>query len=431
MAARATGRGEIARIGAIAVTAVVVLTGCGGNHENTPTPAPPSTSGAAAVPGCAAPPCAGPGKVRWRIPLNTSLVVDRGSYFPPSDTGDGPVVSGYGSEKLYVLALDGRVVAIDARSGKTRWALPGSALSRGSTTGQVDVIGGAVDVAMVPLRHGATTTSLLLDSRSGHVVAPIPIPTYGGLAWADDRHAVVVSSDGLRGINLRTKATTWRREVRGVDSRYDVGYADGDIVVAADTGAASGTQAHAIRRIDAITGTERTPLPVPDHDTANRVTTADNTIYIQGARRTYAIDAATGRERWAVSDWPTETVYADPVDATAYLWDGNSKHYRVVGSDGRQATIGQTVQCDLRAGTSLGCVLNANPRQQLVGYSARSGRGLWTSPVVPYFRQPFSLSEPPSMPPPSYTTGIACGHMQSNGANDLVCTEPYLVAVNR
>jgi outer membrane protein assembly factor BamB len=257
------------------------------------------------------------------------------------------------------------------------------------------------------------------------------VPTYGGLAWADDRHAVVVASDGLRGIDLTTGATTWRHEVRGLDSRYDTGYTHGSIVVASDAGAEQGTQARTILLLDALTGAERGALPVPRHDIANRVTTAGGLIYVESPRRTYAIDAVTGRARWAVGNWPTETVDTDPVDGTAYLWDGKTRRYRVVGPDGRATTIGETVRCALRAGTSLSCNTQAVARQQIVGYAASDGTALWTSPVLPYFRAPYSLSQSPSMPPPSYAAGIVCGHVDARGPDEVRCTEPYLLAVNR
>ncbi len=426
-----TARTEIAMI---ALAVIIVLAGCGTRRAKTP-PMPERPAGEFAVPTCAAPPCTGAGSVRWRTALRTDLIVDHGSYFPPTGTGEGPVVSGYGSEQVYVLALDDRLFAVDARTGKVRWTLPSKSLSRApAATGQVDVIGAAADVALTAGKSGASRTSLLLDARTGRTVARVKVPTYGGLAWADDRHAVVVASDGLRGIDLRTGATTWRRAARGIDSRYDTGYAHGDIVVVADADPAKGTWSRQIRRINAVTGAEEAPLPVPDHDVASRVTTAKNTIYVQGSRRTYAIDAGTGKVTWTVSGWPTQTVYPDAVDGTAYLWDAKARHYRVVGSSGRQATVGETVQCDLRAGTSLSCIMQAVPQQTIIGYSARTGGTLWTSPELPYFAHPYSLSEPPAMPPPSYSAGIACGHVVTkapSGAGDLLCTDPYLVAVNR
>jgi outer membrane protein assembly factor BamB len=223
------------------------------------------------------------GRVAWRRPtaLNES----------------SPLVA---NGRVYVADWDGRVWALDARTGRTRWIFRAG----GRIKGSLAFAGGRVYVGAYDGRVYA------LDARTGR------------LAW----RASAQPRLGGRGTFYSTPAAAYGRVFIGsTDGKvYAFGAASGRLLWSQSTDGyvysspavwrglvLIGSYDHSFYALDAATGDVRWRFRANGPISGSASVIAGVVYFSTFAERTYALDAATGRELWRWPDGKYSPVVAD------------------------------------------------------------------------------------------------------------------------
>jgi outer membrane protein assembly factor BamB len=242
----------------------------------------------------------------------------------------------YANGRVYASAGNGRIVALDAATGATRW----TSEPLGAFTSPVTVAHDAVYVSgenkrtyALNLANGTTLWSFLADDWSvgaplvangmmflgteARSVYAIDVATRAQLwrfATSEPVHSTLALDEGrlfitaintLYALNATTGQELWRKQRDGAWFNFSV--SDGVVFATASDGG--------VYAIDAHTGIERWHVVSPNTFWTEPSVLNGIVILTNDARRVVALDALTGVTRWTreVADVPTEAILADAV----------------------------------------------------------------------------------------------------------------------
>jgi len=173
----------------------------------------------------------------------------------------------------------GRVVALDASSGRVRWRRsPGDDLRR------LAVRDGRVFAVNWPYRTTA------YDADTGERLWKVDLPEQMVLAPTAAGDAVLVPDRrGVTALDPADGSVRWRHRHAGNATEGAAAVADGTVFV--QSGGGDG----ALYALDLATGERRWSVPVPGEGTP---VVADGVVYASAHRRIVAVDADTGEARW-------------------------------------------------------------------------------------------------------------------------------------
>jgi outer membrane protein assembly factor BamB len=279
--------------------AAVAASGGGGKPSGRATTSPPPTRPAAAP--ASSPPVTHDGKIRWKH--------GTGGYLISNPTAAGGVV--------YVGGAKGRLLALDAATGKARW--------------RQRVAPSGTDVVDAPAVAGGTVymgsldgNVYALDARTGRVkwrygagtqVASAPVVA-GGTVYVASQTGNVFR--GFRGghvtaLNAATGAVKWRRPTK-TSINSDLAVVDGVIYLPDDS----------LYALDAATGRGKWTYK---NKTVHNPAVAGDMVYLgnfQG-NEVHAVNAATGKRKWKYTTGGPVTARPLVAGGVVYVgnWDGN------------------------------------------------------------------------------------------------------------
>ena len=264
--------------------------------------------------------------------LDAATGTARWSVRTGSDALAAPVPAG---DTVYAALDDGRVVALEARSGRRRWSRAAGARGRLTVAGRrVYVRGG--DFAIIAL-DAATGTTRWRFRAAGPILNDDPIVA-GGVVYSGSDHATVYALDA------RSGRPRWRLRLPGERGRVPLAVAAGVVYATSRSGA--------VHALDAATGTTRWRTRLGP--LAFEPVVAAGTVYLGGAgRQTYALNASTGRERWTFrtpGDDITNAWRVTPARDLVYLGGTDGRLHAVDTATGQERWSGVA---DVDAGITL------------------------------------------------------------------------------
>ncbi|HET7487297.1 MAG TPA: PQQ-binding-like beta-propeller repeat protein [Acidimicrobiales bacterium] len=195
--------------------------------------------------------------------------------------GTGGIATGAG--RVYAMASDRLVAALDARTGHILWTHPaGGEGPAGKTVATVDFAGGLVLAAGpdVPLQALVAESGTLAWTTSG----TSPTVAVGGVAVAGG--TVVAANDaGIAAFRVADGAPVWAVDEPGAREAS----AGGDLVVAA-----VGRDGGALLAADAATGTTRWRVTLPSPAAGRAAFFEGDPVVVDAAGRLSRLDRATG-----------------------------------------------------------------------------------------------------------------------------------------
>ncbi|MFI6735806.1 PQQ-binding-like beta-propeller repeat protein [Nonomuraea sp. NPDC050451] len=280
-----------------------------------------------------------------------------GSVYPEPVVIDGVVYAGSG---------DGTLQALDARTGAARWIVrAGDSIMRSPAVvkGSVYAVSDGKIVAL-DAASGRRRWSRAIRADRGPVVA-------GGMLYAITEDSEVVALDTARGQEL------WRFRPEGFARNTDPVVTGGVVLLGSDHGV--------VYAVDASSGELRWRFRAGGEQRVDLAVTG-GVVYAAGANgQVHALDAATGKVRW--TSRVDGAVDSPPVTAggAVYLLVRGGATYALDAATGRRSwsfrAQGDDLTFDWDVSAAKGLVYVGAPDSRVHALDAASGAERWSSPV--------------------------------------------------
>ncbi|WP_051712734.1 PQQ-binding-like beta-propeller repeat protein [Spirillospora albida] len=276
-----------------------------------------------------------------------------------------------GDRLLYVSADQGRLFALDPRTGRERWRYRTGDRGEGAASWRTPVPAGGVLYAGWPDANGPL---FAFDADSGRVRWRSPVaadardPAVGG-------GLVVACSKDCHALDARTGAERWRRSLGNVLGAVPVIAGPAVFVNSLD----------ALHALDLRSGRTRWRRAMEQQPTGGEgargpVVAGGLVLCSNGVGDLLALDAATGRERWRfVGGTGVGTAHVS--GGAAFVADGSGTMVALDAATGRVRWRYPTGGDDVGRGSVSDGVLCFTAGDSALGLDAATGRPLWRTTV--------------------------------------------------
>ncbi|WP_336209185.1 outer membrane protein assembly factor BamB family protein [Nonomuraea sp. LPB2021202275-12-8] len=303
---------------------------------------------------------------RYQPGIRAPAPARRGGWSHPTDgpVYPEPVVV---DDVVYAGSGDGTLQALDARTGAARWIVR----TGGSIMRSPAVVKGAVyaesggKIVALDAASGRRRWSRTIRAGRGPVVAD-------GVLYAIDEDSEVVALGAARGKEL------WRFRPDGSALNTDPVVAGSVVLLGSDHGVVYG--------VDASSGEQRWRLPAGDSEDRVHLAVAGGVVYAANeSGKVHALDAATGKVRWVSR--VDRAIVSPPVSAgdAVYLDVSGRTTYALDAASGKRLwsflAPGDDLTFDWNATTADGLVYVSGPDYRVHALDAASGAERWSSPV--------------------------------------------------
>jgi hypothetical protein len=345
--------------------------------------------GAAIIPGRASSqstsPCTGSrcnrdGSVLWASALSGPWIAEGGVSGTVPAAGEAYAAS---SDHTAVVAAGLTVTSYRAATGQRGWQLTLTGLPPDSVIIGIrawpSVI--AVGVAEPGGKAGQRRAEVIVSASTGRQIRAYPAAYYGGAAWANSDHTVIIGGSTVTSYAIGTGRVTWQRQTGPVAQAWLVVGHYLYVGVASGGSLLSGPIT-ALRRIDLTSGAERIiHLRNPQAGTLDAV--VDGVALLTGSDGLRGYSIQDGRLLWQRATGVLDLVDASQDDA--YIATGNSLSALDLGSGriaGRPAPSVAAGLYAVRSGIALG--LDEGSHGDAWGYDMSTRRVVWSSMSLPW-----------------------------------------------